>query len=395
VATTVRDVFFFDNHTLTINEFTITDQDVVSFFRDSNELDLREKFEKVLKMGVVVTKTVEIAEKVDYVEKEFSKLGTKIDGSFSDMLENLSITSDLMFGDNGKFAALLEEHFGKDGEVVKNIFDPYNEGTPFYNLRKEIRGEMEGIRQQLGINKAIEQFKQKTTAKGFDFEKHCEHILTDIVRVNGDDLEKTSTKPGSLIRSKKGDYVVTFGNNIGKRLVIELKDVEKQLSAVEIQEELEEAKRNRNADFAIFVVRHLESVPKSTGWFSEYNGHNLVCSLGVKGGNDNLHDEILCIAYKWAKSKLFVESIRDKKIDPTFVNRQIEGVKNKLKLLDGITTQCGNIDRSSEEIKKILRRNKDEIDGDLTRIITSLKADSPTSQKSPSNGNITEAGDAV
>jgi hypothetical protein len=34
VATTLRDVFYFDNHTLTINGFTITDQDVVSFLRD-------------------------------------------------------------------------------------------------------------------------------------------------------------------------------------------------------------------------------------------------------------------------------------------------------------------------------------------------------------------------
>jgi hypothetical protein len=396
MAVTLKDDFYFDNHTLTIREFTVTDQDVISFFRDFKELpELREKFEKVLKMGVVVTKTVDIAEKIDYVEKEFNKLDTKFEGSLNSMLEDLTTKSEIMFGDEGKFSTLLEEHFGKDGQVVKNIFDPYKEGTPLYNLRKEIKTEIEGLKEQFGINKGIEQFKQKTTHKGFDFEIYCENILADIVRVNGDNLEKTSTKPGKLLKNKTGDYVVTFGNNVGKKLVIELKDIDKQLSVAEIQKELEEAKENRNSDFAIFVVRHVESIPKSTGWFAEYNGANLVCALGSKDGNDNLHEEILCIAYKWAKSKLFVESLRDKKIDPAFVNRQIEVVKNKLKILDGIATHCNNIERSSEEVKNILKRNKDEIDSDLTKIITSMKANSPYPQRGRSTENTAETGGAT
>jgi hypothetical protein len=143
----------------------------------------------------------------------------------------------------------LEEHFGKDGEIVKKIFDPHKEGTPLYNLRRELKTEIEGVKQQLGIYKGIEQLKQKTTVKGLDFEKYCEDILTDIVKVNGDSLEKTSTKPGKLLRSKKGDYVIDFGNDVGKKLVIELKDIDKQLSVTEIQKELEEAKENRDADF--------------------------------------------------------------------------------------------------------------------------------------------------
>jgi hypothetical protein len=84
----------------------------------------------------------------------------------------------------------------------------------------------------------------------------------------------------------------------------------------------------------------------------------------------------LCIAYKWAKWKVFAESPTDKRIDPAFINRQADAVKNKLNTLDGIVTQCNNIERSNEEIKKILRLSKDEIDRDLTKIITSLNVDS-------------------
>jgi hypothetical protein len=277
MTTILKNEIYFDNQCMIISGLTVIDEDIISFFKDFKEpSELREKFEKVLKMGVVATKTVEIAEKMDYVEKEFNKLDTKFVGSLNSMLEDLATKSEMMFGDNGKFSTLLEEHFGKDGEVVKNIFDPYKEGTPLYNLRKEFRTEIEGMKQQLGIIKGIEQLKQKTTVKGLDFEKYCEDILNDIVKINGDSLEKTSTKPGKLLRSKKGDFVVNFGNDVEKKLVIELKDVDKQLSVTEIQEELEEAKQNRNADFAIFVVKNVELVPKCTGYFQEYNGHNLL-----------------------------------------------------------------------------------------------------------------------
>jgi hypothetical protein len=101
------------------------------------------------------------------------------------------------------------------------------------------------------------------------------------------------------------------------------------------------------------------------------------------------------VLHKWAKSKLFVESLRDKKIDPAIINRQIEAVKNKLKDLDGIVTQCNNIERSNEEIKKILGRDKDEIDGDLTKIITSLKIDSFNHKRYLSTENIAKVGGAV
>ena len=327
-----------------------------------NIQNCEEKFNKVLKMGVVAARTIEVSDNIDYVEKEFNKLDTKFEGSLNNMLEDLENKSEMMFGDDGKFSTLLEEHFGEDGEVIKNIFDPYKEGTPLYNLRKEIRSELDGMKQQLGIIKEIDQLKQKTTVKGFDFEKYCENILNDIVRINGDSLEKTSTKSGKILRSKKGDFVVDFGNDVGKNLVIELKDADKQLSVSDIQDELEEAKQNRNADFALFVVKNVESVPKSTGYFQEYNGHNLVCALGNKNSKDNLHGELLRIAYNWAKWKVIAESHSDKKIDPALITRQTEAVKNKLNDFDGIVTQCNNIERSNDEIKKILNQSKGDIE---------------------------------
>lgn len=266
--------FFFDKELMIVNGLNITDQETIIFFKDlERESDLEEKFKKILKLGVVATKIVGTAEKLDYIEKEFNKLDSRFDNKLDMMLAELSTKYEMMFGDDGKFSDLLKEHFGDNGKVVKDLFDPYREGTPLYYLIKEVRSEIDEMKKQLILREGEELVRQNTTLKGFDFQDYCEDILNNIVRVHGDCLENTSTKVGKLTRSKKGDFVITLGNNIGKKCVIELKDVDRRLTTDDIQVELEEAKKNREADYAILVTRHVESLPKSTGWFNEFNGH--------------------------------------------------------------------------------------------------------------------------
>jgi hypothetical protein len=49
---------FFDKQRMIVSEFSTMDQEIVSFFKDFKGLpDLEEKFEKTLKVGVVITKT--------------------------------------------------------------------------------------------------------------------------------------------------------------------------------------------------------------------------------------------------------------------------------------------------------------------------------------------------
>lgn len=272
-----------------------------------------------------------------------------------------------------KFSELLKERFGDNGRIVKDLFDPYREGIPLYYLRKEVRSEIDEMKKQLILSKGEELVRQNTTLKGFDFQDYCEDILNNIVRVHGDCLENTSAKVGKLTKSKKGDFVVTLGNNIGKKCVVELKDVDKRLTTDDIQVELEEAKKNREADYAILVTRHVESLPKSTGWFNEFNGHNLVCALGDKHNDSTLHEEILSISYKWAKSKLLLDSRREEKIDCTFINQQVQVVLSELRIFDTILTQCRNIKKSNDEIQKSIESTRENIEQVLNKIIKSLE----------------------
>jgi hypothetical protein len=94
--------------------------------------------------------------------------------------------------------------------------------------------------------------------------------------------------------------------------------------------------KRREAEYAIFVIRDFESLPKSVGWFNEYNGNSLVCALGKNGNDGVLHEELLYIAYKWAKSKLILESLKENKIHVTALVQKGEAAKNKLRVFQSV-----------------------------------------------------------
>ena len=340
MTTQLASHFLFGDDTMVINGLEMRDQETISYFKDLELSEIEEKFKNIIKLGVVVTKTVGTAEKLDYIEKEFNKLDSKFENNLDGVLTDLRTECE----------------------------------TPLYNLIKEVKSGIDEMKEQLSINKGVELSRQSTTLKGFDFQDYCEDILSNLARVHGDSLENTSTRVGRITRSKKGDFVLTLGNEVGKKCVIELKDVYKRFSVDDILNELEEAKKNREADYAIFVTRYVESLPKSTRWFAEFNGHNLVCALGNKQNDSTLHEEILCISYKWAKSKLLLDSYKEKKIDCVFINQQVKAVFSRLNVFDTILTQYGNIKRSNEEIKKSIESIREEIEEELNKIINSLES---------------------
>lgn len=362
--------FSFSGERMTVREFLTSDREVVSFFESITEVsEIEKKLEQVLRIGVVALKSTSVADKMDYVEKGFSNFDSRTKDTFTE-LESLIVK---VFGEQGIVSQLLEGHFGENGKIVRDVFDPNRTGTPMYSFKNDIMKEIGGIKEQLAVNKAVEKVTQTTTLKGSAFQTYCENILSKIARMHADTLEYTGNKTGKITNCKKGDYVMALGNGIGKKLVFEIKDVN-GISSTEILTELEVSKKNREAEYAIFVIRDIESLPKSIGWFNEYNGNNLVCALGKNENDGVLHEELLFIAYKWAKSKLILESLKENKIDVSALIQKGEAAKNKLRVFQRVLTQCGNIEKSTRDIREEIAVAEREIKEDLDAVINAVKA---------------------
>ena len=87
-------------------------------------------------------------------------------------------------------------------------------------------------------------------------------MLGELARGAGDLLDRTGTEAGSVVGSKKGDFVITVDPRLTRgadvRIVVEAKD--RTMSPRSMREELREARENRGRDHR---DRRLERAPRA------------------------------------------------------------------------------------------------------------------------------------
>ena len=304
-------------------------------------------------------KSADLTKDVLYVEKAFDKLRA----SFAQNLDSV-------FKDDGQFSSLLREHFGEDGKVVKDLFDPHKDGTPLFALRRALDENLSEIKEKLAVNETKKQMIEKSPQKGFEFEEWCEQKLDEIAKFNSDKLENTGKELGQSLNRKVGDFVLTLSDT-GKKVVFEMKDA--KISLPQIQKQLSEAMENRKADYGILVARHIEDLPKPVGWFNEYDGNQLVCAVGSSESDALIDGEIIRLACSWARTRLRIESAKEKKLEPSFIIEKVDAVRKQIEEMMKIKTQCTNISKSNDKIRDILTDAESEMNAELDEIIKSLE----------------------
>ena len=318
-----------ENDKLIVDHFETTNKDIISYFSDVPEAERVAKFESIILAGSVVFRSIGTTEKIDYIEKAFNNFHKCFDDK-------------------------IDETFGADGKIIKEIFDPTREGTPLYRLKTEINQPLKEILEKLGGKKIADEIMGKTTLKGFSFEDYCEKVLSDVIRkqTSGDELQRTTEEYGLLAGSKKGDFVIKLGESSSK-IVIEAKDVG-NISLNDIHKILEESMENRDAKYGIFVVKNVESMPMSVGFFKEYYGNQLVVALGTSESEELLAKELLLVAFNWAKAKLLSEvGIEGKKDITPIVREKIQQIQDALNNFRNIRTHCTNLEKATKKILDI------------------------------------------
>ena len=358
-----EDKIIVEGNQLIIEGFQTSDYDIISYFENLEESDdPGQKLENALKIGIVAMKSIGVAGNINYVEKAFDSLDDK-------MKQKL----ELAFGEDGQFSDILKEHFGEDGKIIKELFDPNREGSPLYLLRSELEKDLSDIKEKLGINAALEEVMEKNTKKGIEFEDECEKKLEWIAEINSDKLERTGNKIGKISKSKIGDFVLTLGD-MDKKIVFEMKN-KGTITLPDIQDDLKKAMANREADYGIYVVKKKNALPKSIGWFNEYDGNQLVCAIENDEGDSLIDGEIIHIAYKWARAKLRIEASKEKKLDPTFIIEKTGEIQKKIENMKKIKTECTNIENSTKKITDTAKETESKIKQDLEEIIESLNSE--------------------
>jgi hypothetical protein len=200
--------------------------------------------------------------------------------------------------------------------------------------------------------------RAKSAAKGGDFEDTIEAMLADIARGAGDLVDRTGDEAGEILRSKKGDFVVTVDpartGGAEVRVVVEAKD--RAMSVRSIREELREAKQNRAAAVGL-VVFSPDHAPAGIAPF-DVRGGDVYCVLDPAAPDATTLEAALRLA-----RLLAIASLREveAEIDIEAIRAAIAGVRAELDALKGIKATLTSIANSTAAVQASLDRLRDAI----------------------------------
>ena len=286
----------------------------------------------------------------DFVKAEFEKAARELDTAFVErarlVAERLDKRIDDVFGpENGHVTKALERHFGDEssvavqnrvkallGEVgvqmredLRKQFSSADDSNPLATFQRMAIGAMrDNAQAQSQQLKAMDEKlatlredvlrlqaekdklevvaaeAQRGTAKGRSYEEEVAAAVDALALPLGDECNAVGDVKEAT--GKAGDVVVAIGACHGPsqgRIVFEAKN--SRLSRPEAVRQLDDARRERNADYAVLVVPSEEKVPSRMHALREYNGDKLIVAYDADEGPLALQ-----VAYALARARVLM-----------------------------------------------------------------------------------------
>lgn len=203
----------------------------------------------------------------------------------------------------------------------------------------ELRAEKEKLEE-------VEAERERGSAKGRTYEEEVAEAIEAIALAQGDDAEAVGDVKEAT--RKTGDVVVAIDGCNGPargRIVFEAKNA--KLSRPEALRELDRARDERNADFAVLVVAAEGKVPAKMLPLREYNGDKMVVTFDPDDGPLGLQ-----VAYALARARVLLRRSDADGIDGEAVTASAERALQQLaevqRIKQQLTASKTSIDKAAE-----------------------------------------------
>ena len=386
-----------DGERIVVERLVVRDSALAAIVADREPEDRPAFVERALRIGLSALQDASVTVDVDLVRDEFAKLlhsseqanakaadalDEVLRSNFADGDGRLPRTLEKFLGDRGalrtfvaelfdetkrdsaigRMRTLLGTYFDGDASKLALLLDPTRQNSPMHQFRSEVARGFEGLHERLAAIEAAAAARgterAKSAAKGGDFEDMLEAMLADVARGAGDLVDRTGGEAGEILRSKKGDFVVTVDpartGGAEVRVVVEAKD--RAMSVRSIREELREAKQNRAAAVGL-VVFSPDHAPTGIAPFDVRAG-DVYCVIDPAAPDVATLEAALRLA-----RLLAIASLREieAEIDVEAIRAAIAGVRAELDALKGIKATLTSIATSTAAVQASLDRLRDAI----------------------------------
>ena len=386
-----------DGERILIERLIVRDASLAAIVADREAVDRPAFIERALKIGLTALQDATVSVDVDLVRDEFDKLlrsseqanakaaealDQVLRSNFADGDGRLPRTLEKFLGDRGalrtfvgelfdetkrdsaigRMRTLLGTYFDGDASKLALLLDPTRQHSPMHQFRTEVAAGFERLHERLAAIEAAAAARgaerARSAAKGGDFEDVLEAMLADVARGSGDLVDRTGGETGELLRSKKGDFVLTVDpartGGAEVRVVIEAKD--RVMSIRSIREELREAKENRVAAIGLVVFSPAHA-PAGIAPFDVRAG-DVYCVIDPADPDPATLEGALRLA-----RLLAIASLRDvaAEIDVEAVRTALAAVRAELDALKGIKSTRTSIAGSAAGLQLALDKLRDGV----------------------------------
>jgi hypothetical protein len=386
-----------DADRLVVEHLVLDDAGLASFVAERPADERAALLERALRVGLTAIQSVGVTVNVDAVRAEFqgllrqteaaneraaTALDTMLRQNFADGEGRLPRTLEKFLGDKGQLRGFVDElfdedkrdsaigrmrvllggYFDGDASRLAQLLDPTRLGSPLHQFRTEMTDGFNRIGERLAALEAAGAARgaerSKSAAKGADFEATIEALLGELARGSGDILERTGTETGSMMASKKGDFVLTLNadSTAGAelRVVVECKD--RYVSGRAMRDELRDAKSNRDAAVAL-VVFTAAHAPAGIAPFDVRAG-DVYCVLDPGAPEPATLEAAVRLA-----RLLALQTLRnhDVEVDAAAIAEAIKGVREQLETLRALKVTLTSIGTSAKDVYVGLDKLRDGI----------------------------------
>lgn len=371
---------------IVVERLVLADAALAASLAEREPADRPAVAERALRIGLLALQEASTAVDVDVVRREFEKLVQQtataneqaaraveevLRANFADGDGRLPRTLERFLGDRGalqvfvtdlfdetrrdsaigRIGALLGQYFDGDRSRLAQLLDPTRLGSPLHQFRQEISDGFKGLHERLAALEAASRARaderSRSAAKGGDFEDLLEGMLGELARGAGDLLDRTAAETGTVLGSRKGDFVLTLDPRLTRgadvRVVIEAKD--RAMSARAMREELREARENRTASVAI------------AAWTPAHAPAN-VAPFAVLG------DDVHVVVDPEAPDPAYLEAAvrlarlmalagleeREVEVDAAAIGRALAGVREQLEAIRALKSQLTSVSNATKAV---------------------------------------------
>ncbi len=369
-----------------VERISITDHGIAAFLGERPVQERASLAERALRIGLLALQDVGVTVNVDAVRTEFERMMRQAEhvneraaatleqtlrANFADGDGRLPRTLERFLGDRGalrvmvdelfdekkrdsaigRIGGMLEKYFDGDASKLALLLDPTRLNSPMHQFRLEIAAGFKSLEDRLVAIEAAAAARgterARSAAKGADFEELLAAMLGEVARGAGDMLDRTGLDTGSVLRSKKGDFVLTIDARVARgcdlRVVIEAKD--RPMSMRAIRDELREARDNRGAVAALVIFTPAHA-PAGVAPFSVI-GDDVYCVIDPASPEPATLEAAVRLARLLALASL---AEREVEVDAATIAAALTAIREELEVVRQLKSQLTSISNATKTV---------------------------------------------